>query len=313
MSTPNPGPSPSTPTPPAQQRADGPRTGDHPSGKAVARIWLRILSISGADPADPQPAPAGRWPDTRQTLLWDLSPGSIAPNNDGVVAPATIEVEPWLPWLEALDSKDKRRSHSRLAELIEVEQRRHERARERVDAAEGKASRLLTPCVGLLAAAVAFVSWQLHAMTQAKTGAGTAYLAISAFPGVIGVLFLISCIVRALDTDIRVGIYKDVGAAHLVNVNDDQLARLRLEHEAAQLARWTSVRKSTGVMLARAALSRALVSLTLALTLATAAALSPLWSSTNGSAQKELPSKLSTKMSLPTTAPSSPVHPTGTR
>ena len=232
----------------------------------VSRAWSRTLRALGADPTDPAD-PRGRWPTTLQTLLWDLSPSRLAPSNDGVIAPA-VEYEPWFSWLQNLKPDDSARGDNRLIELIEAERRRHAQARESAVSAEGKASRLLTPCVGLLAGAVAFTSWQLYSIAQARTNAGTVYLLLAAIPGVIGIAYLVCCIVRALDTDIRAGIYQGSGAAQLVASNGDLVKVLRYEHEAAQLARWTAAKKITKVMYARAALSRALVSLVAALILA---------------------------------------------
>ena len=213
------------------------------------------------------------------SLLWDLAPAAVAPPNDGVVSPR-LEPQPWLPWLEKLDLKKEGWSPEQLAELLEAERRRHEQARESAASAQDKASRLLTPCVGLLAAAVAFVSWQLHALAQARTDADIAYLAVAAIPGVVGVGCLMSCILRALDADIRVGIYQGVGAAHLVA--KDPLASLEHEHEAAQLAQWTANQKISKIMYARVSLSRALVSLTVSLALAAVALLTQIGSNTDG-------------------------------
>lgn len=273
MSTPSPGPPqpPSPPVPPVAS-ATAPRSRVLAWHKAGLRAWGRLLSRLGADPAK-TPNSEGRWPNMRQTLLWDLSPADVAPGNDGVVAPEP-EHQEWLTWLEQLSPNDERRSPERLAEFAEAERRRHEQARDGAASAEGKASRLLTPCVGLLAGAVAFVSWQLHSIAQARTGAGITYLVVAATPGAIGIVCLISCIVRALDADIRVGIYRETGAAHLVS--EDPLCLLRNEHEAAQLARWTASEKSTRVMYARAALTRALVSFSVALVFAAITILSQI-------------------------------------
>jgi hypothetical protein len=225
----------------------------------MIRIWRWALVKLDADPEErPLAATAGRWPSTRQGFLWDLTPDALAPSNDGVVAPRPAPP----PWLEAANQSDQ----EHIKDLLEAERQRHAEARAAAGVAEAKASRLLTPSVALLTGSIALVALQLRSAVTATTPAGLLLLLLCAAPGTVAVTFVFISILRALDADTRVGIYSSAGAAQLVN--RDVTALLREEYEAAERARWTARQKTTRLMYARAAISRAIVFLVIALILA---------------------------------------------
>ncbi len=227
--------------------------------KSVKGYWLRgwraLLKVLDAAPESSSPVEE-RWPTTRQGFLWDIAPAEVAPSRDGVVAPRE-EPEPWLARI------GQSATEAQLQTFIELERRKRDESKSAAETAESKASRLITPLVVLLGGAVAVVGWQLNAATHARTAAGMTFLFTCAVPGILAVWFLFVAAVRALDADIRVGIYRKVSPTKLADTDPRSL--LKAEHLAAIRAGWNARKKVTRLMYARSAMSRAILFLGIAL------------------------------------------------
>jgi len=225
---------------------------ERPAARTAAptRLALRLLRRLGADPEAPV-GQEGRWPSTKQAFLWDLLPADLAPDKDGVVPPT------WSPpeWVAGIEPR-------RLPDAIELERAAHRAQHDRVAIVEAKASRLLTPTVTLLAATAAVTAFELKSASTARTLAGAALPAAGATAGVIASLFLLGCVLRALDADIRVGVF---GGATTNEVLAGSHEALEQEALATTRAGWVSANKTTRLMHARAGLSRALVAIAVAL------------------------------------------------
>jgi hypothetical protein len=203
--------------------------------------WRRILRAARADPDGPVDE-NGRWPSTWQGFVWDLSPAAVAPNRDGVVAPASGDPE----WLAEV-------SDDQLEAFVSAERSRHQDAQAAVGIIEAKASRLLTPIVALLTGAVALVAFELHAAAT-RTGADKTLPLLGGVVGAGGVVLLLVAAVRAIDADTRVGIYGGMGPEDLLA---GMRNTLRAEAHGTALAQWVAKNKATRVMFARAAFSQA--------------------------------------------------------
>lgn len=218
------------------------------------RLWRRVLKVARADPTLPAGSQS-RWPTTWQGFLWDLMPDAVAPNRDGVVAPATEEPA----WIAQVPE-------DRLDEFLAAERVRNQDAQAAVATTEGKASRLLTPIVALLTGTVALVAFELHAAAS-RDGAGKTLPLIGGLLGAVAALLLMVAAIRAIDADTRVGIYRAAEPEDLLAGKRDAL---RAEANGTALARWASSRKATRVMYARAAFSRAIALISAALILGAA-------------------------------------------
>jgi hypothetical protein len=222
-----------------------------PSWNRWERGWAYALRRFGADVADPLPG-TERWPNGRQGFLWDLAPARIVPGRDGLVPPdVTVPA-----WIAAAPDAD-------LDDLISIQRMRADSAHAAAATTEGKASRLLTPTIVLLAGMVTLSTFELRASAKAGHILPRVLLAIGVVPAVVAVIYLLVCAVRALDTDTRVGLYGNVTGHR--RASGGRRAHLEEQHRAAVLAEWTSKKKASRLMDARAAFSRALVAVALAL------------------------------------------------
>lgn len=253
----------------------------------TARWWFRIwtpawkwlLPRVGADPAPPEDDPsatpvnpsqaaAGRWPSTKQSFWWDLGPNDLAPDADGVVAPTFTDTA----WVARAAAE---LSPGQLEKLLAAEHERNLGFQASAATSEGKASRLLTPIVALLTADATLVAFELNSATgRHRWWSLIPY--VGAGLGAVAALLLVVAALRALDADTRVGMYN--AADPLQRAQPDAVA-LSQEVRGSALARWSSVNKSTRVMYARAALSRALLLITLALLLGAATVVTGRWAS----------------------------------
>lgn len=218
------------------------------------RQWLMsAYRRAGADPAAP-PGYDGRWPTSGQAFLWDLLPEDLAPGQDGVVAPTWTAPS----WVEAVPE-------DQLPEAVAHERERHRSQQAAVTTVEGKASRLLTPTIALLAATVALTAFEIRAAGQASTGSGRLLPLFGAASAAVAVVWLFVAVVRALDADTRMGVY---GGATTETLLKGPRAVLVAEVLAAERASWVRVQKANRLMQARVAVSRAVLALVLALLLA---------------------------------------------
>ncbi len=222
-----------------------------PSWTRWERVWAWILGRLGADVTDP-PVGTPRWPNGRQGFLWDLAPARIVPSRDGLVPPET----PVPSWIAVATEAD-------LDDLIEIQRQRAESAHTAAATTEGKASRLLTPTIALLAGMVAISAYELRVSANAVHIGSRILLACAVLPALAAVVYLLLCAIRALDTDTRVGIYGNVTGYR--RAAGGKRAHLEDQYKAAVLAEWTSKRKASRLMDARAAFSRALIAVALAL------------------------------------------------
>jgi hypothetical protein len=214
---------------------------------------VRLLRRLHADPAAP-PGDGGRWPTTKQGLLWDLLPGHAAPQADGVIAPTHSAPD----WVTTADEAD-------LPDLLALERRRADAASASAATTEGKASRLLGTTVTLLAASVALTALQLRTSAHSH-GCLRWVLAVAAIPGAAACALLLLSAVRSLDADTRVGIYGNVNG----RVRAEHGLRGELERTLLGTAKaeWTAGKKASALMDARAWFTRALLADLVALVLA---------------------------------------------
>lgn len=272
-------------------------------------MWGKLLPAFGADPAAPVDDPSapadtpskaahGRWPSTKQGFLWDLAPDALAPPADGLVRPR-FAVPEWVAQAAAALSPEDLRT------LLVAEHERNLDYQAMAATSEGKASQLLTPIVALLTADATLVAFELNAAVG-RDGWWSAIPYAGAALGGVAALLLITASVRAIDADTRVGMYD--GADPIQRQRSDAAA-LAAEVAGSALARWTSVNKSTRVMYARAALSRALLLITLALMLGAATVITGKWAP-SGPATTCHPATATTPPSVPTSTSTPPVAPT---
>jgi hypothetical protein len=203
--------------------------------------WRHVLKAGQADP-DGSVDEKGRWPSTWQGFAWDLSPGTVAPNRDGVVAPTSDDPA----WVAQVGDDE-------LEAFVAAERIRRQDAQASVAIIEAKASRLLTPIVALLTGTVALVAFELHAAAT-RAGADKTLPLIGGVFGTGGAALLLVAAIRAIDADTRVGIYRGPGPHELLAGRRDTL---RAEAQGTALASWVASNKSTRVMYARAAFSKA--------------------------------------------------------
>lgn len=196
-------------------------------------------------------ADVGVWPRPFRRILFDFLPAQRAPADDGVVAPTISEPI----WADEVGS---------FPEALETARKAHDAARSAAEAAEGKASRLTQTTLALLTVAFALGAYQLNfALSRAwpwlfslvPIGAALLCLGITAF--------------EAVEVD-RVGVYRQVTARDLSNLGSRTAAAILVarEEEGRQLASWTSQKKHSALMQARAWFSRGLALLLLAALLA---------------------------------------------
>ena len=214
---------------------------------------LGFLRRIGADPAPPD-GDAGRWPTALQGVVWDLLPDRAAPHRDGVENPT------WSPpsWVATAPDSD-------IPELLALERERDRAAQASAAVTEAKASRLLGTTVTLLAASVALTALQLRASGHAHGWTRTALVA-AALPAAAAVVLLFLSAVRALDADLRVGVYGTVGAQ--TRVDRGPRGELGAASLGASTSHWTAEHKATALMGARAWFTRALLAAVLGLILA---------------------------------------------
>lgn len=218
----------------------------------IHSVSLRVLKLLGADPAEPT-GDEGRWPTSRQALLWDLVPEGVAPSSDGVVSP-TWSVPDWVASVNDADVDD----------LIATERRRADGAQSAASTTEGKAARLLGTTVTLLTASVALTALQLRSAAHAHDELRI-LLVVASLPGALACLMLFLSALRSLDADTRVGVYGVVTAS--VRASGGKRAELERTTLAASRSEWTSRHKASALMDARAWFSRALLAVLLALCL----------------------------------------------
>jgi hypothetical protein len=203
--------------------------------------WRRLLKAARADP-DGNVDEKGRSPSTWQGFVWDLSPGTVAPNRDGVLAPTPDDPA----WVAQVGDNE-------LEAFAAAERIRRQDAQAAVATIEGKASRLLTPIVALLTGTVALVAFELHAAAT-RTGGDKTLPLIGGVFGAAGAALLLVAALHAIDADTRVGIYRGSRPQDLLAGRRDIL---RAEAQGTALAGWVAINKSTRVMYARAAFSKA--------------------------------------------------------
>lgn len=214
---------------------------------------LRLLRRLDADPEPPN-GNDGRWPTAKQGVLWDLLPAKTAPRNDGVEPPTWSQ--PW--WVAAAANGD-------LADLLAAERLSVADAQTAAATTEGKASRLLGTTVTLLTASVALTALQLRASTHTH-GVARAVLVAAALPAATACVLLVLSAVRALDADLRVGVYGTISAQ--VQFEHGRRGELEKATVGASLSQWTARHKATALMDARAWFTRALLAAVLGLGLA---------------------------------------------
>jgi hypothetical protein len=197
---------------------------------------------------DRQPAPTeGLWPRALKRFAYDLLPASKAPQNDGAVAP-----NPTRPtWISQVSALPGALESARLA---------RENAEAGVEAAENKAARLVQLELALLTGAIALGSYQLELVIRRSWPWWFCLL-----PVVLALLFLGLGVFEAIQID-RVGFYSQPEPEDLIDVQEkDTASTLLAEEERGRfLASWTSRKKHSDLMQAKAWFTRGLAALVLA-------------------------------------------------
>lgn len=198
----------------------------------------------------PLPSPTvigGVWPRPLKRFRQDFRRASTSPENDGVVAPTLLEPS----WINEVAPDQN---------ALDTARRSHEQALSRAQAAEEKASRLVQVALALLTLATAVGAYQLGfvldrswpmVLTLAPVSLAVCCLSLAAFEGV--------------EID-RVGVYRQPTVADLVRVapGDPGAVLIVREEQGRALAAWTSDKKHTALMQARAWFSRGLAALIVA-------------------------------------------------
>lgn len=215
-----------------------------------ASAWLWALRRLGADPGAPS-GDTGRWPSTWQAFLWDLAPGDVAPGSDGVNSPS------WTPpeWVESVPEAS-------LQDHLTLERQRHRDAQDVAASIELKASRLMTPMVALVTGAVALGAFELKALRQSASTWQAVWPLVGSVACAIAVIQLLIAIIRALDADTRMGIYKRADPTVEITGGREALAAESLR---TAVASWTGGKKATRLLWARAAFSRSILWLCVAM------------------------------------------------
>jgi hypothetical protein len=230
-------------------------------------ILERVYKAVGADFRRLEPTatpPEGRFPTVRQSIFWDLLPSRLGPDADGLLAPKPPNTD----WIRELESDD-------LELMYSVAQAARSARQDSIARAEGRASRLLTPTVTLLAACAALSAYQLNRSAQLAQPT----FAVTAVPAVLGIAFFMISALRSLDADVRVGFHKNAE----LKESDGKLTRheflrecIRYEVVGEYWTRWTYGHKATSLMQARAWFSRGVLTLVLALIAAAITQLFPV-------------------------------------
>lgn len=176
----------------------------------------------------------------------DLTPSAAAPANDGVVA------REW-----STPDYTSQASDDELSALIQEERARADDAAAAVTTTEGKAARLLATTITLLTASVTLAALQLRASADEQRLWLRVLLVIAAVPASLAAVLLAVSALRAVDADLRVGVYGLRSAARLAVEGDRGV--LRATADAAELALWTSTHKALTLMAARAWFTRGLL------------------------------------------------------
>ena len=300
--------------PPDLRPAPGPVSEPaEPSRGSKAALWA--LKRLGADP-DAAPDPAkGRFPSTWQSFLWDLAPDQVAPSGDGTRLPAWVAQ----PWIEELAEEN-------VPAALERQRDEAQRLQEGVMQTEVKASRLLTPFVALLTGAVALVAFQFSAIHN-RDGFAAGLAWVGAAFGAVGSMLLLVGLMRALDSDVRMGRFNSATTKHVVL---EPRRALRNEARAAQAARFVQQQKAERILFARAAISRSLVLLVVSAICASSSLLAdgspsestdgprkpapatPTVTSTVTVGSTDIPTPTSSRLSVPTSSPTTGVTPSPT-
>lgn len=186
----------------------------------------------------------GKWPKPLRRVLWDLYPASKAPDNDGAVEPQ-FAVPAWAS------------AAARSPEALSVAVRANDEAKAGAKTAEDKAARLVHTALTTLTVATALIGYELQFVIAR---ASWSYLLL--VPAVSAFLCLAIAAFEATQVD-RVGFYRHSTSQDLAALGPKRpiVAVIEQEEIGRRLALWSSIRKHTDLMQARAWFSRGLVSL----------------------------------------------------
>lgn len=197
---------------------------------------------------DKNSANNGYWPPLWKRVLYDLLPARWAPAQDGAKAP-NIEPPKW-------SFEDSVKPYA-----IEVVRRVHDEAKSSVLIAEKKASRLQRTALSVLAIAFALGGFQLRIVADE----GWSWWLFTLVPVVLAIVFIAVSALEAHQVD-RVGFYQYPKGEDLAAFReDDPVTRIASEEDVGRkYAAWTSNKKHSDVMQARAWFTRGLIALILA-------------------------------------------------
>ena len=186
---------------------------------------------------------SGKWPHPLKLVLWDLYPARKAPDNDGAVAPQFAPP----PWASAA---------ARSPAALSVAVRANDEAKAGAKTAEDKAARLVGTALTTLTVAAALFGYELQfALTR---GAWWWYLLLVPVVGALGCLAIAAFEATQID---RVGFYRHPTGQDLAAPGPRRLIARVIEQEdiGRRLASWSSKKKHTALMQARAWFTRGLI------------------------------------------------------
>lgn len=189
----------------------------------------------------------GKWPSLAERFKNDFLPARLAPENDGAIAPPFIEPG----WINEVAARPG---------ALDVARRANDQASISASVAEAKAHRQVQISLSVLTLAFVVVGIQLRMIANEHWAWLFAFL-----PVICALVCLIISAFEALQVD-RVGFY-DYPRGHSMAAlgASDSIARvLAAEEKGRQWAYWTSIKKHTDLMQARAWFTRGLAALILA-------------------------------------------------
>lgn len=195
----------------------------------------------------------GRWPSIYRRISDDFLPKRWAPNNEGAVAPEFKKPK----WIERIPREEG---------CLEVSRRAHDEAKHSVKIIEEKGNRLARTSLTVLGFAFALGIFVLRDMVFFHSFPvwwwiifGSIYL--------ISLLILLIATFQSLQLD-RVGFYHHPIGKEIIDLTGKNFLKKIIEEEerGRQLATWTSCKKVSDLMQARAWFSRGLAFFVVAIT-----------------------------------------------
>lgn len=211
--------------------------------------WLdtfgdRMFRNRTSEPAQRRP---GLWPSAIRRFAYDMLPAKIAPEDDGATSPE-FQAPDWISEI------------ANVPQALDIARKAREGEEEGARIAEEKAARLSQILLALLTITLALGSFQLSYVLDDPSGRWEWLLPVG-----LAIVFLSVSLFESIQID-RVGFYSQPSLEDLVTSNGETPhERILLREERGRfLAKWTSNKKHSDLMQARAWFTRGLVALLVA-------------------------------------------------